>query len=235
MNNSLEAKLQMIDDELANAGMPLRYRPLECFKRLYGVAKEEHRERLFDPLMQWYLTKYGEEAHWDGIIGRCPILIRGKVYLGVARFSASAETVVSSRDQVEDLSDEIANSLTESESKTVAEKLMNANLELRTLYNLTIDDHCLATFGRGLVWRALHDLENAAVTLKHTGDTQTATVQAHEAAEKFLKAALLKAGSTKNPKNFGHDIPKLFRELVDLEPRYAWLRLPVENLQKARS
>jgi HEPN domain-containing protein len=226
------AKLQKLDDELASTGVPLRYRPLECFKKLYGAVGNERREELFDPLVQWYLAKYGDEAQWDGIIGRCPILIRGKVNLGLARFSAAAETVVNWRDQIEDLPESIAMSLTEAERNAISEKLMVANLELRTLYNLTIDDHCLPKFERGLVWRALHDLENAAVTLKHTGDTQTATVQAHEAAEKFLKAALRKSGSTKNLKNFGHDIPKVFGELVRAEPRYAWLSKPIENLQK---
>ncbi|HZM10096.1 MAG TPA: hypothetical protein VFC15_07785, partial [Candidatus Limnocylindrales bacterium] len=102
-DSSIEAKLQTIDDELANAGVPLRYRPLECFKRLYGAAEEGRHEQLFDPLVQWYLTRYGDEARWNGVIGRCPVLIRGKVFLGVARFSAASETVVNWRDHVEEL------------------------------------------------------------------------------------------------------------------------------------
>lgn len=77
-DTSIGTKLQTIDDELTNAGIPLRYRPLECFKRLYGVADMGRREQLFDPLVRWYLAKYGEQAQWNGVIGRCPVLIRGK-------------------------------------------------------------------------------------------------------------------------------------------------------------
>ena len=70
------------------------------------------------------------------------------------------------------------------------------------------------------------------MTLKHTGDTQAAFVQAHEAAEKYLKAALSRTGSTKDLKKLGHDIPKIFKELVQAQPRYSCLTLPVENLQR---
>ena len=70
------------------------------------------------------------------------------------------------------------------------------------------------------------------MTLRHVGDTQTAVVQAHEAAEKFVKATLLKAGSTEKLQDFGHNIPKAFRALLQREPRYSCLSSPIQNLQK---
>jgi HEPN domain-containing protein len=100
-----------------------------------------------------------------------------------------------------------------------------------SLHNLLIDDDWQSTTERSLTRRALFDLENAAATLKHTGDTQPAIVQAHETAEKYLKAALSRTGSTKDLKKLGHDIPKIFKGLVQARPRYSCLTLPAENLQ----
>lgn len=91
------------------------------------------------------------------------------------------------------------------------EKLTFGNRSFYSLYNLLVDDDWLETLERELARRAQYDLENAAVTLKHTGDTQSAIVQAHEAAEKYLKAALHRAGNTKKLKSFGHYIQSSFQ------------------------
>lgn len=133
---------------------------------------------------------------------------------------------------IEQLSDEVAYSLSSKEKRPILEKLTFGAGGFTSLYNLIIDDVWLGETERALVRRAIYDLENAAVTLKHTGDTQGASVQAHEAAEKFPKAALSRTGSSKTLKSFGHDIPKLFRQLLVAEPRYSYVSLPVENLQK---
>ena len=230
---NLDVQLADLDKELVSAGVPLKYRPLDCFKRLYGsVPDGPRRNQLFDPVIEWYLKNYGDAVRWDGIIARFPIFIRGVVYLGHARFVGEEETLAPFEEGIEGLPKDLAESLTPEEKRPIMEKLTFGGRNFYSLHNLLIDDDWLSTTERNLTRRALFDLENAAVTLKHTGDTQAAIVQAHEAAEKYLKAALSRTGSTKDLKKLGHDIPKIFKELVGTQPRYSCLTLPVENLQK---
>lgn len=233
MHPGTEKQFEDLDNELIAAGVPLRYRPLDCFKKLYGsVPDGPQRDELFAPLISWYLKKYGDAVRWDGIVARFPVLIRGVVYLGQARFVGAGEVLANFQEGIEQLPDEVVRSLSPEEKRPILEKLTFGARGFASLHNLIIDDLWLSETEQALVRRALYDLENAAVTLKHTGDTQAASVQAHEAAEKFLKAALSRAGSSKALKSFGHNIPKLFRELLVAEPRYACVELPVENLQK---
>ncbi len=230
---NLDAQVTELDKELVSAGTPLKYRPLDCFKRLYGsVPDGPRRAQLFDPVIEWYLKKYGDVVRWDGVIARFPIFIREAVYLGQARFVGEEEVLASFEEGIEGLPKGLAQSLTPEEKRPIMEKLTFGSRSFYSLHNLLIDDDWLGATERNLARRALYDLENAAVTLKHTGDTQAAIVQAHEAAEKYLKAALSKTGSTKNLKGLGHDIPKIFKELLQTERRYSCLSLPVVNLQK---
>jgi hypothetical protein len=215
MQAGTEKQIEDLDKELLAAGVPLRYRPLDCFKKLYGsVPDGPRRNELFDPLIDWYLKKYGDVVRWDGIVARFPILIRGVVYLGQARFVGEGEVLANFQEGIEQLPDEVAHSLSPEERRPILEKLTFGARGFFSLHNLIIDDGWLGDTECALVRRALYDLENAAVTLKHTGDTQAASVQAHEAAEKFLKAALSKAGSTKALKSFGHDIPAFPRTVA---------------------
>jgi HEPN domain-containing protein len=231
--NRSNRSLEELDEELKDAGTPLRYRPLDCFKKMFGsVPDGTRRQELFDPIIEWYIGQYGDAARWDGIVARFPISIGGVVYLGRVRFVAEGEVLANFEDEIEDLPKDIARSLSPEEMRSALEKLTFGSRNFHSLYNLLIDDDCLAEIERGLVRRALYDLENAAVTLKHTGDTQAATVLAHEAAEKFLKAALQKSGNTKKLTGFGHDIPKVFQALLQAERRYAFLSSPIANLQK---
>ena len=230
---NLDFQLADLDKELVSAGIPLKYRPLDCFKRLYGsVPDGPRRTQLFDPINEWYLKNYGDAVRWDGVIARFPIFIRGVVYLGQARFAGEEEIMAPFEEGIEGLPKDLVGSLPPEEKRPIMEKLTFGSRNLYSLHNLLIDDDWLSTTERNLTRRALFDLENAAVTLKHTGDTQAAIVQAHEAAEKFLKAALSRTGSSKDLKKLGHDIPKVFKELVQAHSRYSCLTLPVENLQK---
>ena len=68
--------------------------------------------------------------------------------------------------------------------------------------------------------------------LKHNGDTQTATFQAKEAAEKFLKVAPLKSTSRRKPEKFKHRLQPLFTELIRVAPRYKWLDKAVLSIQQ---
>ena len=89
----LDSKLvEALDKEFEDAGVPLRYRPLDCFKRLYGsVPDGPRRQQLFDPITEWYLSKHGDAIRWDGIIARFPILIRSAIYLATVPFVMEGE------------------------------------------------------------------------------------------------------------------------------------------------
>lgn len=223
--------LEAVDSQLAAAGIPIPNRPLACFKKLHGsVADGPLRYSLFEPITDWYLQKYGDAARWDGIIARFPILIRDRAYLGLARFVSTA-TLARFTDGIEGLPSEVAESLTGEELRPILEKLLVGSQYHGTLYDLSIDDDWLGSNAKELIHRAGLDLANAAATIRHTGDTQTAIVQAHEAAEKYIKAALLRAGTSKPLKSYGHDFEKLFAAIVCSERRYSCLELPIKNLQ----
>jgi HEPN domain-containing protein len=177
------------------------------------------------------LAKHGEEVRWDGVIGRFPILIKGTVYLGLAGFVAQGTVVRDYKESIEGLPQSVSEALSHEDFKVIAERLSIGSNAYAHLYNLKIDDSFLDEFESELVRRALYDLENSAVILKTTGDTQSAVVMAHEATEKFLKAALKKSGGPRELKKFGHNLPKLILDLVSRSPRYSWLKKSIDNLQ----
>jgi hypothetical protein len=59
------------------------------------------RDSLFEPIIEWYLSRYGEAVRWDGVLGRFPILIQGAVYLGLARFVGKGTVVSDWKDGIE--------------------------------------------------------------------------------------------------------------------------------------
>jgi len=125
----------------------------------------------------------------------------------------------------------MAKSISREEFRQIAERLSLGSNAYAHLSNLRIDHSCLDKVQSELVQRALYDLENSAIILKSSGDTQSAVVIAHQAAEKFLKAALKKSGNTTDLKKFGHNLPRLIESLVRTSPRYQWLKAPTGNLQ----
>jgi hypothetical protein len=134
-------------------------------------------------------------------------------------------------DQIENLPPAITSAFTREEFETVGRKAAGATLSFQHLYSLTVDDSFLDDEGRDLAWRALFDLENAANSLKHIGDTQNAIFHAHAAAEKFLKVALKRCGDKAALKSLGHGLPKIFAKLIALRSQYSWLKSSVDALQ----
>jgi HEPN domain-containing protein len=229
---NLFVELYRMDEELKGWGVPLRNRPLEVFKKLHGsVRDDDQRSVLFSPIIDWYIATYGEEARWNGVLGRFPVIIRGGLYVGRVVVS-SDHRPCATLDQIEDLSEEIKHSINVDEFRDIAERLGEAAAHHSSLYNLNLDDHFLSEEARNLFHMGLRDLDSATSLLKHSQNPQGSIVASHEAAEKFLKIALLRSRSNKKPRSFQHDIPKLFKELVKLEPRYGWLVKPTLNIQR---
>jgi HEPN domain-containing protein len=227
----LNSRLEEIDAELEAQALPLKYRPLEGLKKIYGDLPDGPlRGSFFDSIAGWYRDRYGKRAEPDGIIGRVPVLLRGEVYLVLVPLT-EGDTVVQLVDQIDGLPTEVGASLSREEFEAIARKAAGATVSFQKLYNLTVEDGFLDAVERGLVWRALFDIEAAATTLRHVGDTQNAIFQFHQAAEKFLKVALRRAGSTTDLKRLGHNLPAVFAELKSLGGRYSWLESSVDALQ----
>jgi HEPN domain-containing protein len=227
----LNSRLEVIDAELQAQALPLKYRPLESFKSIHGdVPDGPLRGSLFDSIAAWYQDRYGKRAAPDGTIGRIPLLLRGEVYLLLVPLT-EGDTVVRLIDQIDGLPEELGATLSREEFEAIGRKAAGATLNFQKLYNLTVEDGFLDAIERGLVWRALFDLETAATTLRHVGDTQITIFQIHQAAEKFLKVALKRSGSATDLKRFGHNLPAVFEELKKFSGRYSWLEASVVALQ----
>jgi HEPN domain-containing protein len=231
--DELCARLEQLDRTMQVRGIPLRFRSMECFKELHGHVEDgDLRTALFDPIALWFVRRYGNNALWDQVAGRIPMLVRGEVYLLQVPF-VTQDAVVKLTDQMEDLPQEIAESLTAEEFADLAPKAAAASESIHKLYNLHVDDHILESTDRELIWRALFDLEHAATSLKRSGDTQNAIFHSHAAAEKFLKVALRRAGSRQELKELRHDLPKIFRKLTEAQKRFDWLEVSIRALQSS--
>lgn len=86
-HTATEKQIEDLEEELLGAGVPLRYRPLECFQETLRIrsGRLSAQSTIRSP-DEWYLKTYGEAVRWDGIVARFPVLIRGVIYLGQARF-----------------------------------------------------------------------------------------------------------------------------------------------------
>lgn len=229
-DQELDLRLTQMDAEFVAQAMPLAFRTLQAFKSLYGAVPDGPvRSMLFDQIAYWFFARYGDRMNWDGVIGRIPLLLRNDLYL-VRVMGTTGDTVTELTSRFEGLPEHIAQSLTQDEVEHLGRKVLGGTMAFRKLYNLSIDDHFLDDIEREMVWRASRDLENAGNCLKMSGDTQTAVFNTHAAAEKFLKVALRRSGSKRDPRSFVHNIPNAFAELIKMEPRYAWLQSSIDAL-----
>jgi hypothetical protein len=230
-DKELDLHLTHMDLELNSQGLPLRFRALQCFKSLHGpVPDGPLREALFEPILVWFSTRYGDRVNWDGVIGRVPVILRGDVYL-VQVPLVKEDAIINFTDRFEGLAPNVAESLLREEFEELGRKVGGATLAFMKLYNLSVDDHFLDDVERAMVWRALFDLESASHCLKLSGDTQKAVFEAHAAAEKFLKVGLKRSGSNLNLQKLGHKLNTIFKELVQIEPRYIWMKSSIDSLQ----
>ena len=221
-----------MDEELKGWGIPLAGRPLEAFKRLHGPVKDATvRERLFEPLITWYIDNYGEAGRWDGVLGRFPILIRDVVYEAIALFAFEDRPGIY-KEHIRHLPKEVSDTFDDDDFRLIAERLSQARASFAMMYNLNIEDHSLSKECRDLFHMGMRDIESASTLLIHAHNVQGSVVASHEAAEKFFKIALLRSPSKKRPRSFLHNIPALFEELASVEPRYRWLVKPTAHLQK---
>ncbi|HEX7360689.1 MAG TPA: HEPN domain-containing protein [Bryobacteraceae bacterium] len=236
MEEEIDSRLNKLDSEFIAQGLPEYLRPSQAFRSIYGNLPDgPARESLFDYVVSWFFAKYHERIHWDGIVGRVPVLIRGDVYLLSipaipANLSGARLTLL---DWIEDLPNEIAEAFTPEEFEPLARRIARLTPAFTSLYNLEIDSAAFDEEEKGLLRRARFDLGNAAYALRISGDTQTAIFQAHAAAEKLLKLSLKRSGSNITLKSLQHNLPKIFNTLVAVDSRYGWLKSSVDALQES--
>lgn len=230
---ALDLALTEIDKRFEFEGEPFRFRPIEAFKSVYGDVEDGPiRNQLFEPIVRWFWNKYGKEVEWDGIIGRIPILLRGKLYLVQVPF-VETETLQKLTDRFESLPEDVAETFTFEEFDQLGRKITAATDAVSRLYEIHLQDHILANDDRQMIRRALFDFDQTAVTLRRCGDTQTAIFQAHAAAEKFMKVGLRRATGLRDTKKFGHDLRRVFRDLSQAQKSFTWLKSSVDALQGA--
>jgi hypothetical protein len=124
----LNSRLEEIDAVLEAQALPLKYRPLEGFKRIYGDLPDGPlRGSLFDSIADWYRDRYGKRADPDGVIGRVPVLLRGEVYLVLVPLT-EGDTVVRLIDQIDGLPTEVGATLSREEFETIARKVAGATI-----------------------------------------------------------------------------------------------------------
>jgi HEPN domain-containing protein len=226
-------RLADLDHRYEQRGVPLRLRPSECFKELYGsVGDSEGRHELFDPITVWFVEQYGDEIRWDKILARIPVLLRGRVYSVTVPF-VTEDTVMRLTDRFEGLPANIAKDLSEDEFSRIGHKVSAATEAVQKLYTLRVDDVFLDSEDRQLISRAQYDLEHASNSIIVTGDTQNAIFHSHAAAEKFLKVALAReTGDRQQFKSLAHNLPRILRKLIQSNPTFDWLQSSIDELQK---
>jgi HEPN domain-containing protein len=230
---ALDVVLTQIDEAFEREGEPLRFRPVEALKTIYGdVADGPVRNQIFGEIVRWFWTRYGKQIEWDGIIGRIPVLLRGKLYLVQVPF-VETETLQKLTDRFEGLPVDIAESFTFEEFNELGRKITAATDAVSRLYEIHLQDGVLDEYDRQIIRRALFDFEQTAIALQRLGDTQGAIFHAHAAAEKFMKVGLRRATGFRDTKRLGHDLRRVFRRLCHAQKRFAWLQSSVDALQCA--
>jgi len=213
----LDRKLREIDQDLSRRGFPVVQRALYAFSVLAPDPdkRTQYAEDLFDHIADWYFCKYGNQAIWDQTIGEQPVIIRDAVYVARIPFT-DRNRVVGITDQIKDVPAEITRSFTEDEVRYVASTCLEAFSDYSALYNLDTRPSLLRVDQWQLVRRAKFDVKAAALLLKEAEDTQGSITHSHQAAEKFMKSALLGFGvDTKIVRRrFSHNLGKIYNELV---------------------
>lgn len=226
----LYAEIERLDGEMAST--PLILRPLDIYHVLIG--KEERDEEscaYLDKITSWYVQRYGDEAVWDGVLSRDPIFFRGRVHLldiihnGVSERRGLDTFLKRLEDEGKPPSLE--------EWKYLARVALESSQDFSGLHNLEMAPSLLSIVQRDLCRRAWFDLRNVGPMLQSSGDVQGAIVHSHEAAEKFLKVALIHVGLAPDQLGKGkykHNLDHLTNALIGRQSKYVLLRKPAKEL-----
>lgn len=226
----LYARIEQLDADMA--ATPLVLRPLDIYHVLIG--KEERDEESLAYLRKitaWFIQRYGEEATWDGVLSRDPIFFRGRVQvLEITHNGVSEERGL---DRFLRKLQEEGSPASFEEWKYLSRIAVESSQDFSALHNLEMTPSLLSLQQRDLSRRAWFDLRNVGPLLHSSGDVQGAIVHSHEAAEKYMKIALLHVGLA--PEQLGkgryrHNLEHLIDALAGRQNKYAFLRKQANEL-----
>ena len=226
----LYAEIERLDAEMAST--PLILRPLDIYHVLIGKEERDEESRAYlDKITAWFVQRYGDEAVWDGVLSRDPVFFRGRVHLLEIIHSG-----VSERRGIDTflkrLEDEGKPPSLE-EWKYLARTALESSQDFSSLHNLEMAPSLLSIVQRDLCRRAWFDLRSVGPMLQSSGDVQGAIVHSHEAAEKFLKVALIHLGLPPDQLGKGkykHNLDHLMDALIARQSKYVFLRKPAKEL-----
>lgn len=219
---------------MAFSTVPLVLRQLDIYHSLIG--NEERNESTLGYLSKisaWFHERYGTAAAWDGVIGRQPIVLRGRLQTLQVRHPA-----VNAKSGISDLLEELRShgpELSPEEQREVAIVHLESSADFSALHNMEMRPSLFSEEQRGLSRRAWFDLRNAVTVLESSVDIQGSIVYAHEAAEKFLKIALIHEGYAYSKLGKGelkHDLNSLIKSLFGKHRKYKFLKRPARDLQE---
>jgi hypothetical protein len=226
----LYAEIERLDQEMAST--PLVLRPLDIYHVLVG-REERDAESLsyLGKITAWFVQKYGDEAIWDGVMSRDPIFFRGRVrLLDIVHNQVAKKRGV---DQFLERLIDAGKPASLEEWQYLARTALESSQDFSSLHNLEMTPSLLTSQQRDLCRRAWFDFKNVGPMLEASGDIQGAIVHSHEAAEKFLKVALLHVGlppEKLGKGNYRHNLNDLIDGLAGRQGKYVYLRKPASDL-----
>lgn len=224
-------EVERLDAELSS--VPLILRQLDIYHALIGL---EERNELslgyLNKISAWYQQKYGSDAAWDGVIGRQPVLLRGKLHIIQIRHPS-----VNPKDGLGEMLEGFERQgypVSAEEYRYLAMTDLESSGDFAALHNMEMRPSLFNKEQRGLSRRAWFDLKNASIVLESSSDIQGSIVSAHEAAEKFLKIALIHEGHEYSKLGRGllkHNLNDLIKALIIKHPKYKFIKRPARDLQ----
>lgn len=227
------AEIERLDQEFS--ATPLAIRQLDIYHALIG--SEERNELTLgylEKISAWYQQKYGAAAAWDGVIGVQPVFLRERLFVFQIRCPE-----VNPKSGILDLRERLNRegppiSLEENRQLGIAQ--LESSADFSALYNIEMRPSILTREQRALSRRAWFDLKNAVSLLETSGDIQGSIVSAHEAAEKFLKIALIHEGypySSLGKGELKHDLDSIIKTLSKKHSKYKSIKGIARNLQQS--
>ena len=226
------AEIERLDQEFS--AVPLAIRQLDIYHALIGI--EERNELTFgylNKISAWYQQKYGRAAAWDGIIGLQPVYLRGRLFVFQIRCPE-----VNPKSGILDLRERLESEgphISPEENRLLGVAQLESSSDFAALYNIEMRPSLFTKEQRALSRRAWFNLKNAVMLLESSYDIQGSIVDAHEAAEKFLKIALIHEGQSYSSLGKGelrHDLNSLIKVLSKKHSKYKFIKTAARDLQQ---
>jgi hypothetical protein len=222
---NLAQRLEAIDRQLAKDKLQVTARPFEAHRIIMaedGIEVAPFFSRggaptLFEEINDWYMARYGERMLVDMKIGEKPFILRGVVYC--FNFPLAYGTVqFDPLRLVDGLTNDMRRSLSPEEVQLIGCACMEGYYEFLKLDRLRqYPPSGLNADALQMSTKGLQDISAAVSILKDSHDVQGAMFHSQQAAEKFLKAALLQNGYTLRQlrsRDFSHDLQACLTALI---------------------